>query len=314
VNRELKQRGEYSVKAGTILEFAREQVVLLDGGMGTMLIERGLKPGQVPELWNLDHPEIVLDVHSEYVKAGSAAILTNTFGASSLKLKDAGLAAKAGEVNRTGAEIARKACLQGYVIGDVGPTGKILLPYGDLKEEELQESLEEQIASLLEGQVDALAFETQMDLREALFGVKVARSLSSLPIIVSFTFNKTKRGYFTLMGNSVEEALRGALAAGADIVGANCSLDSGEMKDLTVEIRRHTSGPVYAKPNAGKAELVDGKVSYAQPVDSFMKSIPDFFEHGVRLIGGCCGTNPAYISAIKQLLKESGSIAPGAAL
>ena len=283
-----------------------ERVVLLDGGMGTMLIDCGLKQGQVPELWNLDHPEIVQEVHRQYTSAGAEAVLTNTFGASSIKLADSRLSDRACQINYAGAEIALKACPPGtYVIGDIGPTGKILEPYGDLSESELRDSLERQVESLLEGGVDALILETQMDLREAAIGVAVAKSLTSLPVIVSFTFNKTKRGYFTLMGNSVQAAISGALDAGADVVGTNCSLDSAEMKDLVIEIGKHTTAPVYAKANAGRAELVGETASYAQSVEDFMKSLPEFLEHGVRLIGGCCGTNPSYISALHRLVGRS---------
>jgi 5-methyltetrahydrofolate--homocysteine methyltransferase len=285
-----------------LLEVASQRVILLDGGMGTMLIERGITPSEVPELWNLDNGETILKVHQDYLAAGSEAILTNTFGGSSIKLSERGLGARASEINRAGAEIARKAAgPETWVIGDIGPSGKILGSFGDLKESRLRSSLEQQIGALVEGGVDALIFETQMDLHEAAIGVELAKKLSSLPVIVSFTFSQTKRGYFTLMGNSVEAAIKGALAAGADIVGSNCSLDSHQMKDLVIEISSLSSGPIYAKPNAGRPELINGKVSYAQPIEDFLKSIPDYLAHRVRLLGGCCGTNPNYIEALRQL-------------
>lgn len=284
-------------------ELAGKQVVLLDGGMGTMLMERGLKQGQVPELLNAEQPEIVRSVHCEYVAAGADALLTNTFGASPLKLGESRLSERTAELNRLAVEIARASASPGtFIIGDIGPCGKILEPYGDLSESALTASFEQQIGSLLSAQVDALIFETQMDLREAAIGIAIARKMTSLPIIASFTFNKSKRGFFTLMGNSVRQAINGALEAGADIVGTNCTLDSAEMQDLVKEIKTFTSLPVYAKPNAGKAGLVDGRVSYSQSVDDFAASITQLLEAGIGLIGGCCGTNPSYIKALKQML------------
>jgi 5-methyltetrahydrofolate--homocysteine methyltransferase len=286
----------------TLLELACKKHILLDGGMGTMLIAAGLKQGQIPELLNLEQPNVVQAVHEQYLAAGSEAILTNTFGASSIKLNDSKLAEKTGEMNVAGARIALAAAGDRFVIGDVGPVGKLLQPYGDLTELELRKSLEQQIGSLLEGGVNALILETQMDVREAINGAEIARALTSLPVIVSFTFNRTKRGYFTLMGNSVQSAISGALEAGADIVGTNCSLDSSEMKDLISEISTCTHAPVYAKANAGKAELIDGAVSYGQSVDDFTANMPSFLENGARLIGGCCGTDPNYISALRDCL------------
>ncbi|HJN69705.1 MAG: homocysteine S-methyltransferase family protein [Candidatus Marinimicrobia bacterium] len=298
-------KGDDTVKAKTLLEVAQERTVLFDGGMGTMLFEKGLKQGDTPELWNLNYPEIVGDVHREYIKAGAEAILTNTFGGTSIKLTDSGLHDRAAEINLTGARIARSACSdENYVIGDIGPIGKILEPYGDLKEADLVASLKEQIKSLLEGGVDALIFETQIDLREAAIGVQVARNITSLPIIVSFTFNKFKRGFFTLMGNSVQDAIQGAENAGADIVGTNCGLDSHVMKDLVKEINAVASLPIYAKANAGSPELVDGNVRYAQSADEYIKDMPEYLNSGVRLIGGCCGTNPAFVMALNQLLSK----------
>lgn len=187
------------------------------------------------------------------------AILTNTFGGTSIKLAASGLVDRAREINRAGAALARAAGSDNiFVVGDIGPTGKLLEPYGELTEADLRSSFEEQIKALLAGGVDALIFEMQMDLREAVIGVQAAQSLTPLPVIVSFTFNKTRRGFFTLMGNSVREAIHGAEDAAADIVGTNCSLDSHEMKYLVKEINAaidwrllwHKSGIYYGSSSA----------------------------------------------------------------
>ncbi len=294
------------MKTKSLLEVAHERIILFDGGMGTMLFDKGLKQGDVPELWNLDHPEIVREIHQEYLQAGSEAILTNTFGASSVKLADNGLENRAIEINQAAATIAKSAGSdKNFVVGDIGPTSKLLEPYGELKEADLRNSFEEQIKGLLDGGVDALIFETQMDLREAVIGGQVAKSLTTLPLIISFTFNKSPQGFFTIMGNSVQEAIQGAENAGADIVGTNCSLDSHDMKDLIKEINEVATKPIYAKANAGTPEIVDGNTRYAQTVDEYMKDMPEYLNNGVRLIGGCCGTNPTFIKALHTLISEN---------
>jgi len=287
----------------SLLQVASTRPVLLDGGMGTMLFEKGLEHGHAPELWNVDQPDDVADIHRQYLNAGSDAILTNTFGGTSVKLADHDLEKMAHKINYAAARLARSVCVDGkYVIGDIGPTGKLLEPYGDLQESVLQASLEEQIGALIDGGVDAILFETQMDMQEALFGIKVAKNLCSLPVIASFTFNKTKRGFFTLMGNSVLDVMRGATFAGADIVGANCGLDSIEMAPLIQKISEATGLPIFAKPNAGMPELKNGHVHYSQPLDEFLEPLSGYLEEGTKLIGGCCGTGPDHIRGIRKLI------------
>lgn len=290
------------------IDAIKEKIILFDGGMGTMLIEKGMQTGEVPESLNLNNPQIVREVHKEYLDAGSDAVLTNTFGGTSIKLADNGLQNSSKEINRVAAEIAHSADKKKFfVVGDIGPSGKILEPYGELTEADLRKSFEIQINGLLEGEVDAIIFETQMDLRETLIGLNIAKKLSTLPVITSFTFNKSARGFFTLMGNSVKDIVQNAEDAGADIVGTNCSLDSSEMKDLIMEINKFTELPIYAKANAGAPELSNGKVAYAQSVEDYMKDMPVFLDNGVRLLGGCCGTNPSFIAALRKMLNESGN-------
>ena len=183
----------------SIADLARERVVLLDGGMGTMLIAKGLKEGEAPDLWNVNFPDKVREAHSEYLGAGADAIITNTFGASRIRLASCGFEDRVKEINRAGTEIAKSVCSnEHYVIGDIGPSGKFLEPYGDLKEEDLCVSVEEQMTELLGGGVDCLVIETVFDVREAVAALKIAKKLTKLPVIVSLTFNKTTRGYYTI--------------------------------------------------------------------------------------------------------------------
>jgi len=289
----------------SIADLARERVVLLDGGMGTMLIAKGLKEGEAPDLWNVNFPDKVRDVHSEYLEAGADAIITNTFGASRIKLASCGIEDRGKEINRAGAEIAKSACSdEQYVIGDIGPSGRFLEPYGDLKEEDLCASVEEQATALLAGGVDCLVIETVFDVREAVAALKIVKKLTNLPVIVSFTFNKTTRGYYTITGNSVKEAVQTVDNEGADIIGTNCSLDSSLFIELVKEIKAHTEKPVAAKPNAGKPVLTDEKITYEQSIGEFIKDVPLLLQNGANLIGGCCGTTPAHIAAIHQLLNR----------
>jgi len=287
----------------TILESAQERVILMDGGMGTMLIADGLPKGDPPELWDLNFPEKIASIHKKYFDAGSEAVLTNTFGGTSIKLRGSGLEDHVKEINKKAAEIVRSVCPDGcYVVGDVGPTGQFLAPMGNLTEEELRAAVEEQIIGLLDGGADCLIIETMYDMQEAMIGLEIAKRLTSLPVIVSYTFNQTPRGYFTLVGNSVKDAISTADSQGADIIGTNCTLDSSQIIGLAREIRDCTQKPVIVQPNAGSPEMIDGKIEYSSSIEDFTKNISELLEIGINLVGGCCGTNPSYIKAIRQLI------------
>lgn len=290
----------------TIMKLIKERVVLLDGGMGTELMKYGLGQGQCPELWNIDKREIVKKIHHSYYEAGSDAVLTNSFGGSAIKLSSFGLEGKCFKLNYEAAVLANEVKPKDkFLAGSIGPTGKFLKPQGEFTEKEFEEAFEEQARGLTEGKVDFLLIETQYDLREALCALRGAKRISNLPIFVTMTFNKSPRGYFNLMGNSVSQCVKELEDQGVPVLGTNCTLKSDEMADLIGIMRKATRLPLIAQANAGQPEMgADGKVTYAQDVEDYVRYIPQMIDNGVNVIGGCCGTNPEYIRRMAEVLKE----------
>ena len=285
----------------SILELSRQRVVLFDGAMGTMLFSYGLPFGTPPELWNLSHPEIILKIHQGYIQAGADVIQTNTFGASSLKLKKSGNEKKIEKLNEAGVKIARKVCPDGkYVAGNIGPTGEFLEPIGKTKFKELKKAFSDQAHALDSAGVDLFSIETMFDLREALAAVEGVRQVSSLPLFVCLTFEKKAKGYFTLMGDEVSSALKKLEQAGADVVGANCTLGSKDMVKLASVMKKSTKLPIIVQPNAGMPELVKGKTVYLQKPSSFASDVLKMVKSGANFVGGCCGTTPEFILATKK--------------
>ncbi|MHA1169776.1 MAG: homocysteine S-methyltransferase family protein, partial [Candidatus Hodarchaeales archaeon] len=216
-----------------ILDLIRKRIVILDGGMGSFLIDKGLPPGTPPEDWNVSNPKEVQEIHKNYYDAGSDVVFTNTFGGSMLKLMAHKHESSIEEYNKKAVELARKICPeQGYVAGDIGPSGAFLPPVGTATEEDFYNNFLEQARYLSEAGVDLFIVETMVDIKEAEAAVKAIRKISTLPILASITYKKTKRGYFTIMGNTVELCVKVLEEAGADIIGANCTLGSDEMVDL----------------------------------------------------------------------------------
>jgi 5-methyltetrahydrofolate--homocysteine methyltransferase len=291
----------------SILELGREKVVLLDGAMGTMLFSSGLPCDKPPELWSLSHPEIILEIHRRYIRAGVDIIQTNTFGASSLKLKKSGNEKKMEKVNLSAVKIAKEACpADRYVAGNIGPTSEFFEPLGKAKFKELKKVFSRQAELLLGGGVDLFSIETMFDLREALAAVEGVKEVSSLPLFVCMTFEKKPRGYFTLMGDEVSFSLKELEEAGADVVGANCTLGSAEMTGLVPRMRKSTNLPLIVQPNAGKPVIRKGETVYLQKPDSFAGDMLKMIKSGVDFAGGCCGTTPEFIRKIKEGLKNCG--------
>lgn len=292
--------------AVSILDLARERVVLLDGGMGTELIRHGFPQGECPEAWNVEKPEIVKKIHQSYFDAGSDVVLTNSFGGNSIKLASHGLEKRCHELNFVAAALANAVKPDGkYVAGSMGPTGKFLKPHGEYTEEEFEAAYAEQAKALTEGKVDFLLVETQYDLKEALCAVNATKGVSSLPVFVTMTFNRYPRGFFTIMGNSVSQCIEELESHGVPALGSNCTLDSREMVDLVKSMRDATCLPLIAQANAGKPSLSSsGEVSYSQGLEDYISFIPQMIENGANLIGGCCGTGPDYIESMGEIIKE----------
>lgn len=291
-----------------ILEQIRNGVVLWDGGMGTMLMDLGLVQGECPELWNQEHPKRVQSVHTAYFEAGCDVIQTNTFGGSRLKLEVHGLGDSTYELNRKAAKLALEVCPEGkFVAGDIGPTGKFLAPSGAYEVEDFVGTFAEQAAGLVDGGVHFLSVETMFDLEEAKAAISGIRNVSSLPIVAQVTFNKTKRGFFTMMGNDVAVCMKSLIEAGADVVGSNCSLESADMVELVKLMKEHAKEtPLIAQANAGQPTLVDGKTAYPTKPEDYIKDIEMMLNAGLSAVGGCCGTNPEFIAAMRKLIDERG--------
>jgi len=291
----------------SILRLCKERVVLFDGAMGTMLFSYGLPLGTPPELWNLSHPEIVLNIHQKYIQAGADVIQTNTFGASRLKLRKSGIQKKMEKINESAVKIARKACLDGkYVAGNIGPSGEFLEPVGKAKYKELKKTFSEQARILHSAGVDLFSVETMYDLREALAAIEGVREASPLPLFVCMTFEKKDKGYFTLMGDEVSSSLKKLQQAGADTIGANCTLGSKDMVKLTSAMKKSTKLPLIVQPNAGMPKLVKGKTVYLQKPASFVNDVLKMVKSGANFIGGCCGTTPEFIKMLKRGLMRAG--------
>jgi len=286
------------------LGVVKERVVLLDGAMGTQLIDRGLQKGDCPELWNIKRPDDVREIHKSYFDAGADVVITNTFGGNAIKLKSYGLQDRARELNSAAVQIAKSVCPENkFVAGDMGPTGKFLPPVGKASLEDFDRAYKEQAEILAESGVDLFIIETQYDIIEAVSALKAAKS-TGLPVIVTMTFELKKRGYYTIMGNNVAGSMKELEDKGADVVGANCSLDSVPFIELTRQIKAGTSLPVLVQPNAGQPEVIKGEIHYNETPESFAESVEKLIDAGANLVGSCCGSTPEFTKKIAEILRK----------
>ena len=288
-----------------ILEILKERPLLFDGAMGTMLMKSGQDALKTPILLNLDEPDLVADIHKQYYAAGADAVITNTFGGSPLKLAADGLEQQLVELNREAVRLTRQACPDGkYVAGDIGPSGKMLRPLGDVAPQEMQENFFAQAGVLIEAGVDLITIETMYALDEALAAVQAVRKAGDILLLVSMTYSKTKNGFFTVMGENIPQCVSALEEAGADMMGANCTLNSTDIIDLTRELRAATDKPLLIQPNAGQPVTSRGVTYYQQTPAEFAKDAKKIREAGADMIGGCCGTTPEFIRAVKKELAE----------
>lgn len=292
----------------TLLTRLREGTVLLcDGAMGTMLHEQGLQPGECPDSWCVSHPEAVRSIAEAYIAAGSDIVETNSFGANSCKLASYGMGDRVSEFNRAAVALAKEAMgVKGYVAGSVGPCGRILSEEGgDISNSEVYEVFKEQSIALAEGGADFILLETMSSMLEAIQAIKAAKEGTALPVACTFTFQKHPKGYRTMMGLKPERAAREAVSAGADIVGANCSTGIADMTSIAREMRAACPDvPILIQPNAGAPVLEDGKTVYRQSATDMASLLPELLRAGANIVGGCCGTTPAHITAMAEALQE----------
>lgn len=281
-------------------------VLVADGAMGTLLFEQGLRPGECPESLNLADPVRLERVARLYMDAGADLVQTNTFGGSPLSLARYGLDGQTDAINAAAvAAVRRVVGTRAYVSGSCGPSGRILLPYGDTAPEDVYASFERQVRSLIEAGVDVLCIETMTDLREAQLAVKAARAVSpSIPLMATMTFDATPRGFFTIMGTDIQTAAAGLAEAGANIVGSNCGNGSEHMVAVAHEFRLRTDLPLLIQANAGLPQVVGGQLVYAETPAFMARHATVLIGLGVSIVGGCCGTTPEHTRAMREAVDQ----------
>ncbi len=283
---------------------AAGDVLVGDGAMGTMLFERGLPPGEPPETVALARPAVLEEIARLYLEAGADLLETDTFGGSPLKLALHGLEAETEAVNREAVRAVRRVAEgRAYVVGSCGPSGRLLEPYGDVGEGEMLASFRRQMDALASAGVDAVCVETMTDLREAALAVRAAKAAApALPVLATMTFDPTPRGYFTIMGVSVAQAAAGLAAAGADAVGSNCGNGIEHMVAIARAFRAATRLPLVIQANAGLPRSAGGRTVYDETPAFLAERARALLAIGVAVIGGCCGTTPEHVRALRAMV------------
>lgn len=277
-----------------------------DGAWGTFLQKNGLQTGTCPELWNLDHPEIIKSIATAYIEAGAQMVESNSFGASRFKLQHYGLGNRGGDINTAAARLSREAAgNQVHVIASMGPTGKMLL-MEDVTEDELYAAFAEQAMALESGGADACCIETFAAIDEAVCAIKAVKENTQLEIICTFTFERTLQGgYRTMMGISPSDIAIPLIEAGADIIGTNCGNGSERMIAIVKEMRAAAPGtPILVHANAGMPVHINGNDVFPESPAEMAGYVPALVQAGANIIGGCCGSTPAHISAIRNKVRS----------
>jgi len=289
-------------------EAARQRRLVADGAMGTALMAAGLESGGCGEFWNVAHPEKILDIQRRYAQAGADCLITNTFGGSRIMLKRHGHADQVKEINQAAVRIAREAFggggRDGWVLGDIGPLGALLEPYGDLSEAAARAALEEQAAALVDAGADAIIIETETSLEETGLAIDAAKAAGARSVVASFAYDLSTDGsfYVTMMGVLPDRAALFMEERGADVAGLNCgtSMDMGAVAAVVRAYRAAVQLPTMGQPNAGNPALVNGKVVYRQTPAEMAVALPDVLEAGTNIIGSCCGSTYEHTAVIRR--------------
>jgi 5-methyltetrahydrofolate--homocysteine methyltransferase len=291
-----------------IMQAMLERPLLGDGAMGTQLMFAGLEQGNCGEEWNLTHPEKVLAIQRAYVEAGSDCLLTNTFGGSRIMLNRHGNAGQVAAVNQAAVQIAREAFgeKQGYVIGDIGPFGGLMEPYGEFTEDEVRDAFAEQAHALVDAGADAIIIETQTSLEELALGINAAKQAGAPCVIGSLAYDVTLDGstFRTMMGIDPERAAEFMEERGVDVIALNCGtrMDMQRAQQAVERYRSVSSLPVMAQPNAGQPKLVDMQVVYDETPEEMVQGVIPLLQAGVNILGACCGSTPAHIRAFRTTI------------
>ena len=276
--------------------------ILTDGAMGTQLDARGLPAGTAHELWNIENPKAVGQVHAAYAQAGSQVVLTNTLGANSITLAGHGLARRAADLNKAAVDIAGAAVgSEVLVFASVGPSGKLLL-MGEVSEDDLLRAFAEQIRALGEAGAAAMVLETFADVAEASAALRAAKDNCDVPVVVSFSFAAGADNDRTIMGDDAEQIVEKLEPLGAAAFGANCGVGPDVAVGLAKRYREVWAGPLWIKPNAGVPELIEGETVFSAGPEEFAEQIPPIIDAGANFIGGCCGSTPEHIRAVAEIL------------
>ena len=291
------------------IETISQKTLLADGAMGTMLHARGVSFDKCFDELNITNPAAVADIHREYIEAGAQLIITNTFGANRFKLSKHGLADEVIKINRAGVELAKRSVSASFkdvlIAGDVGPLGVRIAPYGRVKPEEAREAFAEQIRALSDAGADLIVIETMSDLYEIQEAIKAAKQTCDLPVVASVTFTRDDR---TLLGDNPMKVARKVKEAGADVIGVNCSGGPSQLLRILKQMKQAVpdrSAKFWVKPNAGWPEQVGGRIMYPADADYFGDYALSFREAGANIVGGCCGTTPQHIAAMKKAFESA---------
>jgi 5-methyltetrahydrofolate--homocysteine methyltransferase len=295
-----------------LLEALKSKTLLGDGAMGTQLMLAGLEQGNCGEAWNLTHPDRVLAIQTRYAQAGSDCILTNTFGGSRIMLNRHGVADNIAEINAAAVRITRNAFeaagKDGYVIGDVGPFGGLMEPYGEFTEQQVRDAFAEQAQALMSAGADAIIIETQTGLEELGIAIDAAIAAGCPCVIGSMAYDVTLDGstFRTMMGVDPEQAAEFMAEHGAHVVALNCGtgMDMTRAAEAVRRYRAATGLPVMAQPNAGQPKLVNMKVCYDETPEQMVKGVVPLLQAGANILGGCCGSTPDHIRAFRNAMDE----------
>jgi 5-methyltetrahydrofolate--homocysteine methyltransferase len=294
----------------TLLQAIAQRPLLGDGAMGTQLMLAGLEQGGCGEAWNLTHPDRVLAIQRRYVEAGSDCLITNTFGGSRIMLRRHRSADRVVEINQAAVDIARQAFAgrEGYILGDIGPFGGLLEPYGDFTAAEVRAAFREQAHALVDAGADAIIVETQTSLEELGLAIDAAKDVGAACIIGSMAYDVTLDGatFRTMMGVDPEMAAQFMQEKGVDVVALNCgtNMNMERARQAVQRYRRVTDLPVMVQPNAGQPKLLNMQVVYDETPQEMAVGVAPLLEAGARIIGACCGSTPDHIRAFRQAIDQ----------
>ena len=283
---------------------AADEVLVSDGATGTNLQQVGLPVGASAEIWVLENPEAILSLNRAFIDAGSDILLTCTFGGTKLRLAASNLVDSFESINRKAVEITQQAARgqNVFVAGSIGPTGHMLAPLGTVSVEEAEENFREQARLLVDSGVDLVVIETQFDINEALAAVRGVRAIdAAIPLVCSFSYD---RGTRTMMGVKPDDVADKVGSEQVDILGVNCGRSLNENLEVLIRLREVSKKPIWFKPNAGMPETDDeGKPTYSVSPEEMASLVPVWMEAGAQILGGCCGTSPAHLQAIADIVK-----------